>query len=68
MMVYLLTEEQKDQLVGKQYSPDSYFNPIQDANGNWIISKEEIQYCTNEEFSWIRYLPPIEYIPIEYPM
>jgi hypothetical protein len=67
MIVYLLTEEQKDQLIGKQYSPDSYFNPILDADGNWIISKEEILYCTNEEFSWIQYLPQIEYNPIPDP-
>jgi hypothetical protein len=67
MMVYLLTEEQKDQLVGKQYSSDSFFNPIQDADDNWIISKEEILYCTNEEFSWIQYLPQIVYNPIPDP-
>ena len=64
-MIYvgLLTENEKDQILGQQYSPDSYFNPIQDINDNWVISTEEIEYCTNVEFQWIKDLPLIEYIP-----
>ena len=38
--VGLLTEVQKDELVGQLYTEDSYFNPIQDADDNWIISTE----------------------------
>jgi hypothetical protein len=38
IQVVILTEEQKNQLVGQQYAPDSYFNPIQDLDNNWIIS------------------------------
>ena len=58
-MIYvgLLTENEKDQLLGQQYSPDSYFNPIQDIDDNWIISTEEINYCINPEFEWIKTLP-----------
>ncbi len=29
--VGLLTEVQKDELIGQWYAPDSYFNPIQDV-------------------------------------
>lgn len=61
--VGLLTETQKDELVGQIYAPDSYFNPIQDINDNWIISIEEMEYCTNEQFLWVKDLPLIEYIP-----
>lgn len=61
--VYLLTIEQKDQLVGQWYAPDSYFNPIQDANDDWIISIEEVEQCFNPEFVWVKDLPLIEYIP-----
>jgi hypothetical protein len=57
----LLTEEQKNQLVGQQFSSDSYFNPIQDIEGNWIISSHEITYCTNEDLIWVKNLPLIEY-------
>jgi hypothetical protein len=64
-MIYvgLLTENEKDQILGQQYSPDSYFNPIQDIDDNWIISTEEINYCVNPEFEWIKTIPLIEYKP-----
>jgi len=61
--VGLLTEVQKNQLVGQQYTEDSYFNPIQDANDNWIISTEEMDLCTNQTFLWVKDLDLIEYNP-----
>ena len=42
--VGLLTVEQKDELVGQMYAPDSFFNPIQDNADNWVISIEEMEY------------------------
>jgi hypothetical protein len=63
IQVGLLTEIQKDELVGQLYDLDSYFNPIQDINDNWIISTEEIEQCVNPNFLWVRDLPLIEYIP-----
>ena len=59
----LLTESQKDSLVGQLYDNDSYFNPIQDIDNNWIISVEEIEFCVNPEFQWVKTLPLIEYKP-----
>ena len=59
--VGLLTVEQKDELVGQMYAPDSYFNPIQDNADNWVISVEEMEYCTNELFMWVKDLPLIIY-------
>jgi hypothetical protein len=64
MMVALLTTEQKDSLAGQWYAPDSYFNPIQDINSNWIISLEEVDQCVNPEFMWVKGLPQIPYEPI----
>jgi hypothetical protein len=61
--VGLLTVEQKDQLVGQWYAPDSYFNPLQDNFNNWIISTEEIDQCVNPDLLWVKDLPLIEYIP-----
>jgi hypothetical protein len=61
--VGLLTLEQKDSLVGQMYTDDSYFNPIQDADDNWVISVEEMEYCTNPEFMWVKNLPLIPYVP-----
>jgi hypothetical protein len=61
--VGLLTESQKDSLVGQLYDEDSYFNPIQDIDDNWIISTEEIEFCVNPEFMWVKDLPLIDYKP-----
>ena len=63
MIVGLLTIKQKDQLVGQKYNEDSYFNPIQDIDNNWIISMEEMVFNIYEEFRWVRELPMIEYKP-----
>ena len=58
--VGLLTELQKDQLIGKLYAPRSYYNPIQDIDNNWIISVEEME-LENEQFMWLKELPLIPY-------
>lgn len=60
MIVALLTPEQAEQLKGQLYAPDSYFNPIQDADNNWIISTQEQEQCS---IDWVTELPLIEYIP-----
>lgn len=61
--VGLLTELQKDSLIGHIYMPDSYFNPIQDADDNWIISVEEMNQCINPDFMWVKDLELIVYKP-----
>jgi len=61
--VGLLTETQKNELIGQLYEEDSYFNPIQDIEDNWIISVEEMEFCVNPEFIWVKDLPLIEYKP-----
>jgi hypothetical protein len=60
--VGLLTEKQKDELVGQEFMLDVYFNPIQDANNNWIISIQEIEQCNNQ-FAWVKDLELITYEP-----
>ena len=61
--VGLLTLEQKDLIVGQEYTEDSYFNPIQDLNDNWVISIEEMEYCTNVDYLWVKDLDLIIYEP-----
>lgn len=61
--VGLLTESQKNELVGQLYDDDSYFNPIQDIEDNWIISVEEMEFCVNPVFQWVKTLPLIDYKP-----
>lgn len=61
-LVGLLTEVQKDELVGVYYSADSIYNPIQDIDNNWVISTEEMIYTTNEDTLWVKDLELIPYI------
>lgn len=44
-MVSILTQEQKNIISDKEYSDGCFFNPVQDANGNWVVSAEEINQC-----------------------
>ncbi len=63
IQVGLLTQAQKNELVGQWYAPDSYFNPIEDADNNWVISQEEMSQCVNPDYLWVKDLPLIEYKP-----
>ena len=63
--VGLLTELQKDELVGQLFAPYSYYNPIQDNDNNWIISVEEMEQTITLEFMWVKDLPLIPYTPKE---
>ena len=66
MKVRQLTNEQKDLLIGQTWDGVQYFNPTQDADGNWFISLEEVNGCTHENgaFEWIQELVEIDYNPI----
>ena len=63
MTGYKLTTEQKDLLVGQQFAPDEYFNPVPDIDGVFFIFEGEVNGCTNEEFMWVKDLPEAEYVP-----
>jgi hypothetical protein len=72
MNVHKLTVEQKEMLVGQMWNNQAYFNPTQDADGNWFISQEEVNGCTHENgsFEWIHTLPLIPHNPVvtEFPI
>jgi len=61
MIVALLTQQQAEQLKGIEVVKDNFFNPIQDKNGNWIISLEEVNQCSIE---WVKNLPLIDFKPV----
>jgi hypothetical protein len=63
IQIAIITELQKNELVGQLYTTDSYFNPIQDCNDAWIISVEEIEFCDNPQFLWVKDLSLSEYCP-----
>jgi len=60
MTVLQLTEQQKDELVGVEYAPNSLFNPVQDGEGVWILSTQEADQCN---LQWVKDLPQIVFIP-----
>ncbi len=64
IQVYQLTYEQAQSLIGVEFMPDNYFNPIEDADGNYVISIEEAEQTSIE---WVKSLPLIEYKPIIIP-
>lgn len=63
MKVALLTEEQKELIGNRCFCIDSHFNPIQDIHDNWVISTQEVDQCSNEEYSFVKTLPLIDYEP-----
>ena len=62
-MMYLLTTEQKNLLVGQFFAPASMFNPVQDINGDWFISSQEVNLCINPDFQWVKNLTQMTYTP-----
>lgn len=65
ILVGLLTEEQKNLLLGVQYIEDVYYNPVLDADDNWIISTYEMDNTTNESYLWVKDLPLIIFNPVD---
>ena len=61
MKVVLLTEAEKNSLVGELIQPDWYFYPIQDCNDNWIISTQEVDNSIYQQHEWIKSMPLIDY-------
>lgn len=59
--VVILTEAQKDSLVGVEFAPDSYYNPIQDCNSNWVVSSEEVNQTTDPTYDWLHSLTLVDF-------
>lgn len=62
MIVAKITSEQAETLKGTEFIPDNFFNPIQDKNGQWIISLQELVYCSVDFANSVEL---IQYEPIE---
>ena len=69
MIVYKLKSQDVDKVKGGQFAPVCYFNPVQDVDGNWIISIEELEGIQNPDFMFLTLKEDGEYVnvtPIEY--
>ena len=64
MQVVKITEEQKDLLIGQTWDNVTFFNPTQDADGNWFVSQEEANGCNKLDFQWLKSCELIEHNPI----
>ena len=49
---YRITEAQKDELIGHEWTPDDYFYPIQDVNNDWFISIQEVDGYEGTDYPW----------------
>jgi hypothetical protein len=52
--VGLLTESQKNNLLGQKLDDNCFFNPFQDLNDNWVLTIQEMNYCVNLNFMWVK--------------
>lgn len=64
----LESKEQASSLEGQIVckSLGLYFNPIQDADGNYIISVLEKESCSNKDSQWVKDLKEIDFNPKKY--
>ncbi len=44
-MIAIISQQQKEILIGKTFDGVCYFNPVTDRLGNWVISEIEYYYC-----------------------
>ena len=61
-IVIILTEEQYNQVKGKPFAKDCYFNPVKDAHDRWVISFEELLAIEDKQFSWLWDCPMEKYV------
>ena len=61
--VIIITEEQANSMMGVEYVKDMKFNPIQDMDGNWVISYEEAMHCKKTEYAYLKTMPKQKHKP-----
>jgi len=60
-MIAIITQEQRDSLVGVEFMPQTFFNlDVKDVNENYFIDEVEINQCS---IQWLKDLPLTEYEP-----
>ena len=65
MIGYILTQEQYEQIQGKEFAPYQYFNCVQDINGVWFnfVTQQQIPLIQSSEYAWVLDLSQGEYVP-----
>jgi hypothetical protein len=52
-MIAYITEQQANELRGQEWTQGNQFLSLQDENGRWFISEQEVKYCDNPAFAWV---------------
>ena len=60
--VVVVSKTRANKLKGEDFTKDSYFNPILDSLGRWVVSKEEVDMLTDSQFIYLKTMPVIRYM------
>ena len=65
MIGYILTIEQKEAIQGVFFSPNIFFNCVQDINDVWFnfVTEQQIPLVEASQYAWVLELTQREYIP-----
>jgi hypothetical protein len=65
MIGYILTEDQYQEIQGKEFAPYQHFNCVQDINNVWFnfVTEQQIFLVQESQYAWVLDLPQGEYIP-----
>lgn len=65
MIGYKLTENQKNFLQNKFYTPHQFINCVQDINSIWFtfLTDEDKAIIATTDFNWLLKCEQVEYIP-----
>lgn len=68
--LYNITAAQALELNEVEVVPGCFYNPVQDINGSWFISTQEVNQTTNPTLTpWLNSsLPLLDFIPIPTPV
>jgi hypothetical protein len=61
----IITETQKNILLGLMFSENSFFSPFE-RNGLWYISEAEVLQNNNTNVSWVNALELVELPPLNF--
>jgi hypothetical protein len=62
---YKINKEQRELLKGKYYNESALFNTdVQGSDGNYYLSVQVVEHCTNPEFAFVKELQLTEYEPL----
>jgi hypothetical protein len=65
MIGYILTENQYQQIQGKEFAPFQKFSCVQDINNIWFnfVTEQQIPLIQESQYAWVLDILQGEYIP-----